>query len=92
MLAVSSSRQPLRRCFPFLARTLSGDLCTNTRATRCAFEITCVKLSDMQPLFIDRDPEFFHYILNYMRDGPGVVLPDREHVRARVNQEAHFYG
>ena len=48
--------------------------------------------SQLQPLFIDRDPEFYIFVLNYMRDGPAAVMPDREHVRARVQQEAYFYG
>jgi hypothetical protein len=46
----------------------------------------------LQVVFIDRDPEFFVFVLNYLRDGPAVVLPDKEHSRARVQQEAYFYG
>lgn len=41
--------------------------------------------------FIDRDGQHFHYILNYLRDGPSVYLPENVITLNELCREAEFY-
>jgi len=43
-------------------------------------------------LFIDRDPTYFRWILNYLRDGYLVTIPSEVHERMQILQEARFYS
>ncbi|CAI4225806.1 unnamed protein product [Auanema sp. JU1783] len=44
----------------------------------------------IETLFIDRDPEVFKYILNFVRDNR-VIMPDDNLITALLYQEAKFY-
>jgi len=46
----------------------------------------------MGRLFIDRDPTYFRWILNYLRDGYLVTIPSALHERLQILQEARFYS
>ena len=48
------------------------------------------KPSEDGSYFIDRDGTCFRYILNYLRTGK-LLLPEDEHVRKEVLEEARFY-
>ncbi|CAJ0591878.1 unnamed protein product [Cylicocyclus nassatus] len=45
-----------------------------------------------EELFIDRDPSHFEEVLNYLRDGEYVVLPEDENTLKRLQREAEFYN
>jgi hypothetical protein len=42
-------------------------------------------------VFIDRDGPLFRFVLDYLRNGCRLVLPDVFHERERLRQEAEFY-
>merc|ERR1711990_904455 len=41
---------------------------------------------------IDRDGRYFHFILNYLRDGSGIVLPVDIIQIQNIQKEAEFYS
>eukprot|EP01083_Nonionella_stella_P043676 117872_1 len=41
--------------------------------------------------FIDRDPTYFRFVLNYLRNGTNVVLPDKTWELRQLNVEAEYY-
>jgi len=43
-------------------------------------------------LFIDRNPEFFPFILEYLRNGNKVILPEKVEIRDALMLEAEYYG
>mmetsp|Transcript_23799 Transcript_23799/g.39142 ORF Transcript_23799/g.39142 Transcript_23799/m.39142 type:complete len:286 (-) Transcript_23799:58-915(-) len=43
-------------------------------------------------IFVDRDGTTFEFVLNYLRDGREVVLPDDKHILERIAREAKYYG
>jgi len=43
-------------------------------------------------LFIDRDPTHFRWLLNYLRDGFLVTVPEKINDRMEILQEARFYS
>ena len=51
------------------------------------FTRLCECLTD--PVFIDRDPAHFRYILNFMRGA--TMMPDRKHIIAELWVEADYY-
>jgi hypothetical protein len=44
-----------------------------------------------QAYFIDRDPTYFRYILNYLRDDGSLSIPDTNEGREDLLKEAYFY-
>lgn len=42
--------------------------------------------------FVDRDPTYFRYILNFLRDGTEAIFPDDEQIIWAITNEAKFYG
>ena len=43
-------------------------------------------------VFVDRDPDLFPYILQWLRDGENAILPLTEVEQRKLKQEANFYG
>uniref|UniRef100_A0A914D888 Potassium channel tetramerisation-type BTB domain-containing protein n=1 Tax=Acrobeloides nanus TaxID=290746 RepID=A0A914D888_9BILA len=43
-------------------------------------------------VFIDRDAELFRYVLQFLRDGRRVVLPDDVSLLKQILREAEFFG
>ncbi|CAJ0592041.1 unnamed protein product [Cylicocyclus nassatus] len=43
-------------------------------------------------LFVDRDPTDFSHVLNYLRDGKNVVLPEDDYTLKSLRREAEFYN
>ena len=43
-------------------------------------------------VFIDRDGRLFQYILNYLRDGVELVIPEERRDQLGLQQEARFYA
>ncbi len=50
-----------------------------------------IRSMNISESFIDRDPTFFHYILNYLRNGC-VVLPNETDELEQLSVEAEYYG
>lgn len=44
-----------------------------------------------QAYFIDRDPTYFRFILNYLRDDGSLTIPDTNEGREDLLKEAYFY-
>jgi hypothetical protein len=78
------------QCFSTSISTLtSKNTCYFTTLLNNDFQVT----RDSQGnIFIDRDPTYFSYILNYLRMGPQVTLPCDKNGRLLLQQEALFYG
>eukprot|EP01129_Flabellula_baltica_P005179 TRINITY_DN184_c0_g1_i1.p1 TRINITY_DN184_c0_g1~~TRINITY_DN184_c0_g1_i1.p1 ORF type:complete len:436 (-),score=126.09 TRINITY_DN184_c0_g1_i1:47-1354(-) len=50
-----------------------------------------VELDENGEIFIDREGKYFHYIMEFIRDGI-VLLPDDEYIRLKVAKEAEYYS
>jgi hypothetical protein len=50
-----------------------------------------VQYNDKGEIYIDREGKYFHYILEYLRDG-FVLLPEDKNIMLKVAKEAEFYG
>ena len=48
------------------------------------------ELDDERRFFIDRDPTYFRYVLNYLRDGT-VLLPEEPRERMELLAEARYF-
>ena len=75
---------------------------TTSRATLCRFPGTFLEVMfsgrhdypDMEDgsYFIDRDGRHFHHVLNFLRSGYVVSLPDGDAAREELKAEGDFYG
>ena len=78
---------------------------TTSRATLCRFPGTFLEVmfsgrhdypteidEEDGSYFIDRDGRHFHHVLNFMRVGSVISLPDGDTARDELSVEADFYG
>jgi hypothetical protein len=49
-----------------------------------------VTLDENGEIFVDREGKYFHYIMEFIRDGI-CLLPDEEYIRLKVAKEAEYY-
>jgi len=49
-----------------------------------------VEYNDKGEIYIDREGKYFHYILEYLRDGY-ILLPEDKNIQLKVAKEAEFY-
>ncbi|CAJ0591879.1 unnamed protein product [Cylicocyclus nassatus] len=56
------------------------------------FSMVADRWKGQDELFIDRNPTYFAYVLDYLRDGEYVVLPDDDNSLKCLQREAEFYN